>query len=395
MRSRLRNLLSDKKIVLIFLVVLTVIGSIQAFFIEHRTFDESGIRHTDYNNYIIFKKSFDHLKNNQDLYITYPHEHWDLYKYTPTFAVFFGVFSVLPDAAGLTLWNLFNTLFLLLAVYFLPRLTNLEKGLVLLLLLFDLMTNIQNHQSNALMAGLIIFSFGLLERKRYFLATCFIVFSVYIKLFGLIAFLIFLFYPQKWKLAGYAAFWTLFFFLVPLIIVSPEQYKNLLVSYGDMLASDHAASHGLSVMGWLKTWFSIDLNKNLVVLTGLLMLLLPYLRIRLYKSEAFRFLALYALLIWVVIFNHKAESSTFIIAMSGVVLWFIQSGKSILHYSLFLLAFIFTSLSPTDLFPRSIREDMVIPYVLKAIPCIWIWVFIFAEQMKFRLTEELPVLSHE
>lgn len=395
MKTSIRNLLCEKRNLLIFYLALTVIGSIQALFIQHRTFDDSGIKYTDYNNYIIFKKSFDHLKNNQDLYTTYPNEHWDLYKYTPTFSVFFGVFSVLPDAAGLTLWNLLNTLVLLMAVYFLPRLSLREKGLVLLLLIFEVMTSVQNHQSNALIAGLIIFTFGLLERKQYFLAACCIVFSVYIKLFGLIALLLFLFYPQKWKLAAYTSFWFLFFFMVPLLLVSPEQYKNLLLSYWDMLRSDHAASHGLSVMGWFKTWFGIEFNKNIVVLTGLAMLVLPYLKFRLYKTEAFRFLALCAILIWVVIFNHKAESSTFIIAMSGVALWFVNSGKSMLHYGLFLLAFVFTSLSPTDLFPRSLREDLVIPYVLKAVPCIWIWVYIFIEQMKFRLPNETSVLPHD
>lgn len=42
-----------------------------------------------YNNYVIFKMSFPHLVNNEDLYIVQPEEHWDLYKYTPTFAVLF------------------------------------------------------------------------------------------------------------------------------------------------------------------------------------------------------------------------------------------------------------------------------------------------------------------
>jgi hypothetical protein len=74
-----------------------------------------------------------------------------------------------------------------------------------------------------------------------------------------------------------------------------------------------------------------------------------------------------------VIFNHKAESPTFVIAIAGVTLWFVHSKKSTLNIMLFACAFIFASLSPTDIFPRFIREEFVKPYCLKAVPCIFIW----------------------
>jgi hypothetical protein len=34
---------------------------------------------------------------------------------------------------------------------------------------------------------------------------------------------------------------------------------------------------------------------------------------------------------------------------------------------------LFTVLSPTDLFPRFLRKAYVVPYVLKAVPCIFVW----------------------
>jgi hypothetical protein len=40
---------------------------------------------------------------------------------------------------------------------------------------------------------------------------------------------------------------------------------------------------------------------------------------------------------------------------------------------LLLLVFIFASLTPTDLFPASIRRQWVEPYLLKALPCIVLW----------------------
>ncbi|MDR1417127.1 MAG: hypothetical protein LBJ57_06895, partial [Prevotellaceae bacterium] len=40
-------------------------------------------------------------------------------------------------------------------------------------------------------------------------------------------------------------------------------------------------------------------------------------------------------LIRMVIFNHKAESPTFVIAIAGVTLWFVHSKKSTLNIMLF------------------------------------------------------------
>jgi hypothetical protein len=88
-----------------------------------------------------------------------------------------------------------------------------------------------------------------------------------------------------------------------------------------------------------------------------------------------------SLLIWVVIFNHKAESPTFIIAMCGVSLWFFSVPFRWDNLVLFVMAFVFTSLSPTDIFPKYKRESFVIPYVLKAFPCILIWIKIQYEMM--------------
>ena len=140
-----------------------------------------------------------------------------------------------------------------------------------------------------------------------------------------------------------------------------------------MLLNDHSLSHGISIMGWLKTWFGINTNKNILVLAGLFSLLIPFIRLSEYKNYNFRLLALSSVLLWIVIFNHKAESATFIIAMSGVSLWFINAKKNILNITLFICAFTLTSLSPTDIFPKFLQNEFIIPFTLKAFPCILIW----------------------
>ena len=155
--------------------------------------------------------------------------------------------------------------------------------------------------------------------------------------------------------------------------VSIDQLKFLYTSWGHLLDNDHSISYGFSVMGWLHAWFGFDPGKQIILLLGVLLFLIPLTRIKEYKNFTFRFLTLTSILLWVIIFNHKAESPTFIIAMAGVGLWFITSEKNNLNIVLFVSAFILTSLSPTDLFPRSLRDDYVTPLVLKAFPCILIW----------------------
>ena len=192
MKEKLTKIISVKRNLIILFAILALFASIQSLVSGTKTYD-GGRKYNKYNNYTIFEKSFKHLKSNQDLYVLYPEEHWDLYKYTPTFSAFFGFFAVFPDWIGLNLWNLLNAFVLLFAIYYLPKINNYEKGLILLIVLFELMTSLQNHQSNALIAGLLVLSYGLMEKKRFFLATICIVFSVFIKLFGIIGFLLFVF----------------------------------------------------------------------------------------------------------------------------------------------------------------------------------------------------------
>ncbi len=268
------------------------------------------------------------------------------------------------------------------AVISIPGLSEKQKLLALAFSFIEFFTSIQNEQSNALMAGLIIFAFSSLEGRKYLLASFLIVFSVYIKLFGIVALVLYLFYPQKLKLALYTALWFVVLFLIPLVYVDMGSYLALLESYGSMLANDNSVSNAYSVMGWLYNWFGLGIDKNFIVLMGAVILVIPLIKFSSYRSYSFRLLYLLSILVWVVVFNHKAESPTYVIAMAGASLWFISSRKSVGNIVLFVFAIIFTSLSPTDLFPAVLRENIVIPYSLKAFPMILIWVRIVFDSLR-------------
>jgi hypothetical protein len=353
--------------------LLVVVATAQAIWGGLAFNEVNGLDYTRYNNYIIFKQSFHHLLAHQDIYRDYPLEHWDLYKYSPAFALLFGLLAYLPDWLGLLCWNLVNAGMVFLAVWFLPRLGEKSRILVLLTIALELLNSLHNEQSNGLMTGLLMLAFGLLERKRYLWAVFCIVLSIYIKLFGVVAFALFLFYPHKWKLLAYTILWSAILLVLPLAVVDARQLLLLYQSWLHLLDKDLSVAYGLSVMGWLKIWFNLDPPKTWVQALGAGIFLVPFIRFRQYGDYQFRLLVLTSLLLWVVIFNHKAESPSFIIAMTGVALWFFTQRFKTENLVLFTLAFVFTMVASSDLFPRYIRNVYLKPYVVKVVPCILVW----------------------
>src|SRR5437868_7837221 len=68
---------------------------------------QQGITHQN-NNYLIFRAASLHLIHEQDLYAAYPAIHFDFYKYSPSFALLFLPFAVLPFALSMFIWNTLN-----------------------------------------------------------------------------------------------------------------------------------------------------------------------------------------------------------------------------------------------------------------------------------------------
>lgn len=389
MKEKFLRFIDNRKAVIIIFAVFSVIASTQSLLHKPSAYTYEGTEYTrtHYNNYEIFKYSFFHLKDGEDLYTLHLDECWDYFKYTPTFAAFFGIFACMPDWLGVNLWNMLNVIILVLAVYYLPIPSLRKKSIALLLCAVELITSIQNTQSNAMLAGLLVLAYGLLEKDKTFWAAFCVVASMYIKLFGIVGALLFLLYPKKWKSLLYGIFWTVVFAAAPLAFISANQYETLLASYLNLLSADHSNSIGFSVMGWLETWFGLTPDKWFVVGAGAVLMMLPLLKTNAFGDMQFRFRMLASVLVWIVIFNHKAESPTFIIAMTGVALWFVDTKHNWLNVTLLALAIIFTELSPTDIFPRTLRENIVTPYVLKGVPCILVWLKMMYELMLYKRSE--------
>src|ERR1700722_8425582 len=128
--------------VLLGLLVITTIGiSLQAFY------------YGNINNLVIFRLSFYHLLNHQDIYAWgsyYGKQHVDIFKYSPSFALLMGPMAIFSIPINLFLWNLLNILLFFFAVKYLPF-DNKMKSFILLLSLPELIISTQCNQSNTLM----------------------------------------------------------------------------------------------------------------------------------------------------------------------------------------------------------------------------------------------------
>jgi len=112
----------------------------------------------------------------------------DVYRYSPTFAVAFTPFAVLPSRLGNILWNLGSLFLLLWSLRLLVRhvlpgeWTPWREGLFLGLAALISMAMIWVAQSNTLVIALIAFSAVAIVRQRWWMASCLMALPVFIKL---------------------------------------------------------------------------------------------------------------------------------------------------------------------------------------------------------------------
>jgi hypothetical protein len=132
----------------------------------------------------------------------------------------------------------------------------------------------------------------------------------------------------------------------------------------------------------------VDWNDRMLQMASGLLTVLPLVQYKKFTSLSFRYYMLASLLIWSVIFNHKAESPTFIIAVSGVALWYFAAPRATWRTWLLLAVLVFTSLSTSDIFPKIIREEIFRPLMMKSWPCIIVWLVILVESFRLNFIDD-------
>lgn len=341
------------------------------------------------NNYLIFSRPFKILMDGGDPYLAHPEQFYDFYRYSPAFAILFAPLSLMPDFIGAVLWNMLNVYVLIAGIFFaFPSSENRKAGIAILIVFLESLTATQNCQSNGLVAGLILLGYGFMERGRPMPAALFISLSAFIKIYGIAAAIIFLFYQPKKKFLTGMTLWVTLLAFLPLALISRERFIEIHQSWYESVVAYKSVIQ-LSVMGLLHAWLNIGVPSLLIQLTGLAILLLPLVRYPLYDNEPFRRFFVASLMIFMVIFNQMAESPTYLTALAGVGIWYASSDEyKRTDTILLLLVLVLASLSPTDLFPKFLRDNYIVPYKLKAFPLLLVWVKLQVDIWRMKLDKE-------
>ena len=329
--------------------------------------------HARSNNFAIFRASFWHLLRGQDLYAAYPAEHWDLFKYSPTCALLFAPFAALPYGVGLWFWNMLNAIALSGAIVML--LPGRAAVAALLIMLLEALGALQNTQSNALVAGLMILSIVALERGRVAAGAASVIAGAAVKVFPLSAGLFGLLTPMRWRHVAWCVLIGFAFLVLPLAVTSPELLR---FQYDSWISVQRQDSTKIG-MAWLGGIIEIALGRGVphapFQLLGVAIVVTSawLARTRWNDDAIIRRLLLASLLIFSVVFNHMAESPSFVIAFAGLGIWWATMPRERWRDVLVLMIVLLGSVGGSDLVPKHIRLEWHARYQIKAVVTLIGW----------------------
>ncbi|VDG81274.1 Protein of uncharacterised function (DUF2029) [Capnocytophaga ochracea] len=346
-----------------------------------------------FNNYLIFDGVFWHTFKQLPLYLPYPDEYFDTNHYGILFSAVIAPFALLPKWIGCTLWIMANLAFLYWAIRQLP-LSKKAIIAVLLIAAHDMYTAAAMQQFNISVIALLVGAFVFIERRQSHWATLFIVIGTLTKLYGIVGLAFFFFAKDKWRFIWSGLFWLIALFCLPMLYSSPDYVVSQYFDWYASLAEKNVSNlnttiynlQNLSLLGFLQRT-GIYNNNSIVILIGLGLFALPYLRIRQYKNLNFRLLLLASVSIFLCLFSTGTENSTYVVAYVGIGIWFMVSElHPKLKITLLVLAML-GSLSPTDLF-KPLKEPYIIRYSLRAVPVTLVWLAILYEMLFIQVRDK-------
>ena len=330
-------------------------------------------------NFEIFRTASRHLVSGQDLYAEYPAEHTDRFKYSPTFALLFEPFAWLPWPLALLGWNLLNALVLFVAVERVlpPRRAQLAQGLLLL----EVLRGMQNAQSNALVAALIVLAFVAMEQQRSWRAAFAVALGVCVKIFPLAALTFAIARRRAIRTGVAAAVVGAALVALPLLLLSPAALAAQYASWRGVESTD-AQQRWFSAMELLHRTTGLSLPNWPIQLAGTFVLLAPLaLRRERWDDARFRLLYLCSVLLYVVLFNHQAERASYLIAFTGATIWFASEPFARWRMWLYGAAMVSIPVMSTLVPGAWLRTQAATTYRL-ALPCLAIWLVIQRELLR-------------
>ena len=380
--------LSDRRVLLGIWTLLSLVGMLKL--------------HRSHNNFLIFKGVYWHTVNGTSLYAAYPSEYSDVNHYGPLFSLIIAPFALLPEWAGMLLWLLFLSGWLFAAIYW-SGLRKSQQVYIYWFCGFTLLTALFMQQFNIAIAAIILSSFFLIEKEHEGWAAFFIVLGTLVKLYGIVGLAFFLFSRHKLRLTLWLAVWSVILFLAPMAISSPDyiigQYHEWFTCLVEKNTHNlNSFAQNISLLGFVRrTTGHADYSDLWLIIPGMALFALPYLRFSQYKNLPFRETILASVLLFVILFSTGSEASGYVIALLGVCIWYTAAPWKRGKWAIALMVFVFilSGMGNCDLIPKTIRHEYIQTYALRALPISIVWLWLCYELCTKDYTPIEKVNAHE
>ena len=339
-------------------------------------------------DYSIFYHSFWHAWQQMPLYIIYP-EDGNYFLYGPLFTVLMAPLAVLPYQLGRLLWMLIITVVPFWSIRK-TCFTRYQQVFILWFVAAEAYLCTLDSESNSLILAILIFSFYLIDKEEDRWAALLIALGTTTKLFGIVGLAFLPFSRHQLKLIGWTAAWTAILLVLPMLVFGVDYIAQQYLAWYDVLVhknelNQFAAGQNVSLLGIVRKVSQCATYSDLwLMIPGMVLFALPYLRFKQYQHAAFRQTILASVLMFIILFATSSENYGYIIAMTGVAIWYTAAPwkRSKWDVALMVLAFILTSMSSSDLFYKPLWREVIKPYSLKALPVTIIWLKLTYELCK-------------
>ncbi|MEC5148003.1 glycosyltransferase family 87 protein [Chitinophaga sp. 212800010-3] len=335
------------------------------------------------NNFLIFKNVFFHVIHQQPLYIEYPAEYYDVNLYGPVFSIVIAPFAGLDTHIGAVLWALTGAAVLYYAIRQLP-LSQLQQNIILLLCTQELMGASGWFQLNQFIGAFIILAFTNTIKGKDIWATLFILLGTMTKIYGIVGLAFFFFSQNPKRFIGGLFLWGAVLFALPMIISSPQYIINSYFEWYAALVHKNALNvesiisfQDISAGGFIKRVFGIPwLNNMAVLIPATVLFLLQYTQLKYRYNSRYRLYILCSTLMFPVLFSTSSESPTYIIAIPAICIWYVLQPATRWNNIFIFFAILLVSFSHSDVVTPWVRKNLAVPYALKALPCLVLWLMI-------------------
>ena len=287
---------------------------------------------------------------------------------------------MLPNWLGPFVWNLGNYSLFALSIFTLPKRYDAYKVKIFLFLLLVLEQSVFPFQYNIVVAYIFLFSFSLLERGKGFWAVLLIMISATTKVYGIVELLILFCYPKPFRRLGLAALIGILLLLSPAIKVGIDGLIPCYMNWWNMLSQHQSSDTFASLLYAYPLRYILDQYRIVQIVTIGLIIAFFFVKSNRWHEFEFRATTLGVLMGWIIVFGDSSEVHTYLIALSGYMLWYyLQEHHTVLDKVLFWALIVFFGIIPTDvLVPSRVHNFLngtlyINVYLYTIVWCKMVW----------------------